>query len=471
MTELYRLRSMDRLFGDSQELDKQTIYFASAEELNDPIEGFRDIFWQGDRIAWTNLFRNYLYCLHMTYIHLKIIGESTTLRSQDIPVMSDMIQSATPKEINLFEDICGKVFETTNLHDFIKKLVNINRKSRRDEILFYIQSLHFVALEQIQNAHIDHGLAPDDERLEKSSSIFKAVYKIPDLAHQIEDDRFLDLAFSVSSRTMEGTFIRHKYNLKLASESEFEGNRQLLIYDFPGAYLKQLERLLYPDWYVACFTRDYRNSSTWGNYGDNHKGVCLVFEAETTEERNSITLNRITGYSNNGELWRPSPVDLVEVKYGDKACEIDFFRSIGRLPKAKLMKVWYSDRDGNLSVCRTHLETHSESWRENYWNNFFPDITLKTQDWEYEQESRLLLYSLIGDLNERRCRTLTYNFSSLKGIIFGIRTPDSDKLKIIETVHKKCRENNRADFEFFQAYYCRETGDIQKYRLNLKFSV
>ena len=51
MAQLYRLRSMARLFGESQELEKQTIYFASAEKLNDPMEGFRDIFWQGDRIA------------------------------------------------------------------------------------------------------------------------------------------------------------------------------------------------------------------------------------------------------------------------------------------------------------------------------------------------------------------------------------------------------------------------------------
>ena len=31
-----------------QELEKQTIYFASPEELNDPMEGLRDIVWDGD---------------------------------------------------------------------------------------------------------------------------------------------------------------------------------------------------------------------------------------------------------------------------------------------------------------------------------------------------------------------------------------------------------------------------------------
>ena len=471
MAQLYRFRSMSSLSGDSQELEKQTIYFASAEELNDPMEGFRDIFWQGDRIAWTNLFRHYLYCLHMTYVHFRIVGESTRFEPKYIPVMSDMVQEPTPKAVNLFDDICGRVFQKTNLNEFIAKIVNAKRKARQDEMLFYLQPLHYIALLEIQDAHIDHGLASNGERRKTFPTDFKHVHKMLDLMSQIEEERLLDVSFECSSRIMEEMFIRHKYNLTLASESESEDNRQLLVYDFPRVYLKQLERLLYPDWYVACFMRDYRNSSTWGNYGDNHQGVCLVFGAEITSGRNSLTLNRITGYSNQGELWQLSPMDLVEVKYGDKAWEIDFFRSIGRLPMAKLLEVWYSDRDGNLSECSDHLRKNTESWRENYWDNFYPNITIKTKDWEYEQESRLLLYSMIGDLSEPRCRTLTYDFSSLKGIIFGIRTPDSGKLKIIETIRKKCQENNRTDFEFFQAYYCHETGGIQKHRLNLKFSV
>ena len=119
-----------------------------------------------------------------------------------------------------------------------------------------------------------------------------------------------------------------------------------------------------------------------------------------------------------------------EINYKNKAGEIDFFRSIGWLPEAKLRKAWYSDKDGNLSEYGAHLGPNNiETWRENYWNNFYPDITIKTQDWEYEQESRLILHSISGDLSEGRQRTLTYNFNSLKGIIFGIRTPDAEKLK------------------------------------------
>ena len=473
MSELYRLRSMTKLFGDFQELEKQSIYFESPGKLNDPMEGFRDIVWQGDRIVWTNLFRHYLYCLHMTNALIKVVGDSTKIEPQDIPVRGHVDQQPTPKAVNLFEDICDRVFEKTNLNEFIARIVNAKRKAHYDEMLFYLQSLHSTALHEIQDAYIDHGLAPDRERLEKppSSSVFKAICNTPDLAQQIGDKRLLDAMFEISSRMMTGQLISHKYNARSESKSTLEDNRQLLIYDFPKKYLIQLERLLYPNWYVACFMRDYRNSSTWGHYGDNHKGACLIFEAETAGGASSLTLNKISGFSNNGELWQPSPMHFYEVKYGDKAGEIDFFRSIGWLLEAKLKEVWYSDKDGNLSECSTHLGKNIKSWRENYWNNLYPNITIKTRDWKYEHESRLILASMLTDLSDGRRRTLTYNFSSLKGIIFGISTPDNDKLRVIETIHKKCRENKRTDFEFFQAYYRHETGEIQKDKLHLKFSV
>ena len=140
MPELYRLRSMTKLFGKFQELEKQSIYFATSGELNDPMEGFRDIFWQGDRIVWTNLFRHYLYCLHMTYARIKFVGDSKKIEPQDIPVLSDTGQESSPKAVKLFEEICSRVFKKTNLNEFIAKIVNAERKAYHDEMLFYLVS-------------------------------------------------------------------------------------------------------------------------------------------------------------------------------------------------------------------------------------------------------------------------------------------------------------------------------------------
>ena len=64
---LYRFRSIDALLDKYQELESQTIYFASPDQLNDPMEGFRDIVWRGDKIVWTNFFKHFVYCLHEGY--------------------------------------------------------------------------------------------------------------------------------------------------------------------------------------------------------------------------------------------------------------------------------------------------------------------------------------------------------------------------------------------------------------------
>lgn len=472
MPELYRLRSMAKLFEDFQELEKQSIYFASSGELNDPMEGFRDIVWQGDQIVWTNLFRHYLYCLHMTYALIKVVGDSTKIELHDIPVRGHRDQLPTRKAVNLFEDICGRVFEKENLNEFIAKIVNAKRKAHHDEMLFYLRTLHYTALYEIQGAHIDHGLTPDSEQLGKAPTVFKAAHKISDLAQQMGDERVFRVGFEISSRMTAEQLIRHKYNTKSESKCTFEDNRELLIYDFPAAYLEQLGRILYPDWYVASFMKNYCNSSTWGHYGDNHKGICLIFEAETAAGVNSLTLNKISGQSADGEVWSSSPMKFHDVNYVDKAGEIDFFRSIGWLPQPTLMKLWYSDQDGNLSECGAHLGADGDldAWRKKHWDNFYRDITTKSRDWEYEHESRLILSSSFSDLSEGRRRELTYDFSSLKGIIFGIGTPDNNKLRVMETIHKKCQENKRTNFEFFQAYYCHETGEIHKDKLHLNFS-
>ena len=62
MAEVFRFRNMDKLLGEEyQELEGQTIYFAGPEELNDPMEGFQDLVWCGDKIVWTNLVKHYIH--------------------------------------------------------------------------------------------------------------------------------------------------------------------------------------------------------------------------------------------------------------------------------------------------------------------------------------------------------------------------------------------------------------------------
>lgn len=74
---------------------------------------------------------------------------------------------------------------------------------------------------------------------------------------------------------------------------------------------------------------------------------------------------------------------------------------------------------------------------------------------------------MLHDCSEKKSRKLKYDFSSLDGLIFGINTPDADKLKIIKIVGRKCRENNKTDFNFYQAYFCHKTQSIKHMPLGL----
>ena len=64
---IYRYRGIDRLLCKHTELESQEIYFANPAELNDPMEGFQDVFWESDRILWKNLIKHYQQSLNATH--------------------------------------------------------------------------------------------------------------------------------------------------------------------------------------------------------------------------------------------------------------------------------------------------------------------------------------------------------------------------------------------------------------------
>lgn len=120
MAEFFRFRSINSLLGEYQELEKQTIYFASPEQLNDPMEGFRDIVWSGDEIVWTNFFKHYVYCLHQSYLKFRIAGDSIKLDVNSIPIWGRWDEPLTPQEQKLFDDIWRNFLNVPNIREIIE---------------------------------------------------------------------------------------------------------------------------------------------------------------------------------------------------------------------------------------------------------------------------------------------------------------------------------------------------------------
>ncbi|WP_148272527.1 hypothetical protein [Leptospirillum ferrooxidans] len=73
----------------------------------------------------------------------------------------------------------------------------------------------------------------------------------------------------------------------------------------------------------------------------------------------------------------------------------------------------------------------------------------------------------LDSFREAKDRKLTYRFADLEGIIFGIRTPLEDKVRIFNIIATKYKEHGRGSFEFSQAAYSGHSGKIEIRRLDL----
>src|SRR5690606_34626050 len=109
---------------------------------------------------------------------------------------------------------------------------------------------------------------------------------------------------------------------------------------------------------------------------------------------------------------------LHEINYQNKRPEIDFFKSLGRLPIPTLNASWYSDENGNMSSCSDDMQLDENSWKQSYWDRFYLAVTTKTENWRWEKEKRLLLHGEgINFTKDKKSRKFHYDFSCLEGIV------------------------------------------------------
>ena len=148
MVELYRFRSMDKLLGKCfQELENQSIFFASPETLNDPMEGFQDIVWVGDRVVWANLLKHYIHCLFWACIHAPIFGDELRLEADHIPISQRWDQMPTQNAAELFDTIWKRVHDECELSELASRIANMGvcgrpaqSKERRAATLSYVHA-------------------------------------------------------------------------------------------------------------------------------------------------------------------------------------------------------------------------------------------------------------------------------------------------------------------------------------------
>jgi len=465
MTEfMYRFRPVDRLLGENYvegELQEQYIFFASPEQLNDPLEGYKDIYFHGDRIVWKNLIKHYLRCLIESSI------DFTCAKAGELPVKKAGVFAsavyATEAMNNLNTYIFSKLSNEPIINEFISA-ISLDRKVRRWELIIYVQTLHFYFLDIIFESFYEKGILTEPLKYfptDRASTLnnIKTSASIISSKAQLTAEQELDFLKSYQANN------ERMLLTKLRKDGRGREYWFFLLFEYPETFCRDIEKLMYPDWYTACFMSSCSDSSIWGSYGGNHKDVCLKFRTQTNSNGTYIELTAPNGQDRNGITKGQVGFKFYEVSYEKDFVNIDFFQSLGHLPMPVLTETWFAGENKQLSPCGNEMLSESDNWRKNYWQNFYHAATVKLRAWNREKESRLILTSSINNLGNANDRKLRYNFESLEGIIFGINTTTENKLKIIKCIEQQCKALQRTNFSFYQARYDEQSREINYYKL------
>lgn len=460
---LYRFRTVERLIGNDKsegELAGQYIYFASPEQLNDPLEGHRELFFSGDEVVWRNLFKHYFFCLVIRNLQFLT---SNDFQNQPFPTHHQIREMTTTQPFKKIMDT-ESFLNHKNIKEHIRLLAREGRQVSRDELAVHLRSIHLFAVSLIVKVlsrtgiqHTNKSLSgmSEEHSLKSSTALLEQISEVAERPNINSVPGVFELMVFFAENEQ---FIKGYKSFKASQDSAW----QSVSHNFVGDFLDNLKKLSHTDWYTACFMKSCSNYAIWGSYGDNHAGVCLVFKTDKDSEGQTLKLHMPVSVGSDGEFWDKHSLQFHEVKYEGESPPLDFFRNFGVYTISELRSRWYSDSEGNISACSDFL-SDKDSWRESYWKSRQESLTTKMPDWKNENEYRLILENGLFNFDDPKKRRLKYDFNSLDSIIFGIKTSLTDKFKLASIVEKLCETNQRDSFTFHQAYHDTQVKCI-KYR-------
>lgn len=258
---VFRYRSIDALLGQRQELERQTVYFAAPEHLNDPMEGMRQIYWYGDRITWRNLLRHYVICLHNRFLEALLTEDSERLSPDTIAVFQSLDNFPTPEAKSVCK-ACVTAVEAGELHTaLLDFLASAERKISFSELLQLLRTVHLDWLGAVQMVFAERKLVPpSNSQFPNSSGLVSVIRSLQAVIPQVQEELSttgVDIIHSIQQHFAEQmtllSAVQHADVLKPKRES--------LFLEFTSDYLSALVRLVYPPWYVACFSSRHDNAA------------------------------------------------------------------------------------------------------------------------------------------------------------------------------------------------------------------
>lgn len=467
---LYRFRTASRLLNSIDgstgelvlgELEKLEIYFASPEQFNDPLEGYKNVHWSGDFIVWKNLIRHYLICHAWQYLK----NVDPDIDDEDkLKIDINCTMESFDEELKTpLTNICTAFFSAPLISEYISTICRNNRIVQKTELEVHFTFLHPIIRHVTQKILFTHGYlhkshCPTDQG---KNHYFNPIIKTLEAAPKMSDEALasffeVTLFENLKEDTLTGGWKKPRPTMK-------EGDLFLGI-QFPEAFCSNLEKLMYPSWYAACFMKSCDDSSLWGTYGDGHKGVCLKFKVHRDKHGSSLDLSL-----RGSKVGAQSELEFTKsyfhkVDYEKGFLDVNFFISMSCVDKTNLYEHWYTGPDGSLSVCESWLQQLGGVETVRHRENFNHSYTSKLEAWHKEQEYRLVLDSDLDGIDESTNRKIQYSINNLEGVIFGIRTPLEQKAQILDILAKHAKKA-KAQINVYQARYDKQTNTIKHAKL------
>ena len=454
---MYRFRTVEQLIGEYQELEKQQIYFAPRNQLNDPMEGMRRYFWQGDKIVWENFLKHYILCLEHV-IHLsRLMPDDKTITIKDIPIFKSEKDLPTDIYRERIKKIYKQFFSNNFVQSYMQFIINNPNKIYFQEMYVHLKVLSTHAINAIYEIDIQTGILPN-----KGNNLLEREKVELNLAL---DNIWQDLRpeeYHILIEIIHGQL--KSWDVVLLIDYKASPKLQSIHIEFPQMYLDAIVELTYSEAYVACFMDNCINSSIWGTYGNNHTGVCLKYKI-SNESNPMLALKTIRSLSSAGYSYDFVDFAYKPMNYSADFNELDFFGNLGRLSKSQLIEQWYSNENGELSAVCEKMFSRVDEWRSEYWNAYEQAYLKKLPDWSHENEHRIIIENGIGTYSDKENRLLEYKFESLEAIIFGMKTSIEAKTEIIEIIKRKCEETGRNQFDFFEMEYSNRQNKLYPRKL------
>lgn len=392
---MYRYRPINSILGKYKELENQEIYFASMEELNDPMEGLISPFYKGDLILWKGMLRFYFSKVFVDYIDRNYPGRYV--------------------EEEFATDILNLLLEKEIIKTVVDQLSKAMVHYKNDQIVFLFQYVLHPYIYWFIGFNLDNYFCASSDSIDMMRDMYeKARVAAEDIVNGMGCHAFIrpqDTKNAVEKMIIKiHEYIKSQWQ-NFYFDEKLKENLTGSLYHSSQQILRDFDRCIRPQFRIASFSVSNNNAALWGNYTNAQKGVCLGFNLITNKEKQ--TMKFMNNYKRD--------LHFHKVDYKDDLNDFDTAFNI-------------------LGIMEEGMKSTLDHFK------YKSPYLQKLKEWSYEEEYRLL----IPDMGKEHAK-VCYDFSALESITFGVNTSFEERAEVIDIVRNKAnKQENRKKIKFYE---------------------